>query len=54
MGTRLSTLGRRKYTMLPTKDSDIQIEQSAEETANDRSALQSRRTFHARYLSRET
>lgn len=59
MGTQLSTLVRGKYTMLPTKDNDTEtyespIDQSAEEVAKDKSAFQRLKTFHGRYLSRET
>lgn len=59
MGTQLSTLVRGKYTMLPAKDNDTEtyaspIDQSAEEVAKDKSAFQRLKTFHGRYLSRET
>ena len=59
MGIPLSTLIRSKYMMLPTKDNDTEvhespIDQSTEGGAKNRSAFQSLRTFHGRYLSRET
>ena len=58
MGSQVSALFRGKYTMLPTKDTDIEIhaspvDQSTEEAPKNVSAFQSLRRFLANYLSRE-
>ena len=59
MGFQLSTLLRGKYTMLPTKDTDTEIhessgDQSGVESAGTESIFPSLKTFHGRYLSRDT
>ena len=58
MGSQFSALFHGKYTMLPSKDTDLEVHESpvdqpAEEGTKDVSAFLSLRRFPSRWLSRE-
>ena len=58
MGSQFSALFHGNYTMLPSKDTDIEvheapIDQPAEQGTKDVSAFLSLRSFLGRWLSRE-
>ena len=58
MGSQFSALFHGKYTMLPSKDTDLEIHESpvdqpTEESAKDVSAFLSLRRLFTRWLSRE-
>ena len=58
MGSQFSALFHGKYTMLPSKDTDLEIHESpvdqpAEESTKDVSASLNLRKFLSRWLSRE-